>query len=398
MAAHRLTTEEFIRRAKKKFKDQITFEKTNYTTKKNRVTVTCVVHGDFDVLPLNYLKQGIACTRCSGYKVTKEDFIEKARKRFGDIYDYSKVVYKNTYTKVEIVCRKHGSFWMTPITHYDGGSGCRSCFYERKILSFDDFVGRAKEKHGNFYDYSKVNITHTDKHVKIICPKHGVFKQKPRVHLDGSGCVECYYERNRSTAEQFITNAKDIHGDRYDYSKVVYTHNKAKVEIICPKHGSFYITPNSHLTGPTGCTKCIESKGETRIRTFLEKHGIEYVKEYKVDGYPYRYDFYIPHLKMFIEHHGQQHFKPVERFGGVEAWNELLARDEAKVKLAKELGYYLLETTYRLMERNGMEIALEMALRFRGHVFQEGTTITSNGPHITDNVILENLPNCGNLP
>lgn len=58
----------------------------------------------------------------------------------------------------------------------------------------------------------------------------------------------------RKTKEEFIKEAKAIHGDKYDYSKVEYKNNKTKVAIICPKHGEFQQTPNDHLHG--GCMKC----------------------------------------------------------------------------------------------------------------------------------------------
>lgn len=385
MAAKRLTTEEFIRRVKEKFGDKFTFEKTAYTTKNTGVVVTCGVHGDISVNPDRFIRFSSGCSRCTGSVVTEADFIARSREVFGDVYDYSKIRYKNTSTKVEVVCRKHGPFFTVPYSHYANKAGCMKCFWDRKLLTLDEFIAKAKAAHGERYDYSMTVYRSGSSLVEIGCPIHGIFLQKPRVHADGAGCTQCFLDRYRSNSDEFIKKAKVIHGERYDYSRVRYAGNKTKVEVVCRNHGSFWVTPNCHLTGPAGCSKCRESKGETRIRVFLEKHGLEHTREYKTPPFQYRFDFYIPKYKMLIEHHGHQHFKPVELFGGMQGYLERVKNDEIKRDIARQHGYYLVETDFRLMEKNGIEIALEMALSFRGHVFEKGSTITNNtGPRITE--------------
>lgn len=385
MAAKRLTTEEFINRVKKKYGDKFTFEKTEYVTKNKRVIVTCKTHGDINVIPDGFIRFSSGCSRCNGNEITKADFIKKSIEVFGDVYDYSNVEYINTTTKVEVFCRKHGPFFTVPYLHYAKKTGCMKCFWDRKLLTLEEFITKAKEIHGERYDYSMTVYRSSTSLVEIGCPTHGVFLQKAHVHMYGAGCTQCYLDRNRSTGDEFIGKAKVIHGERYDYSRVRYAGNKTKVELICRNHGSFWVTPNSHLTGPAGCSKCKESKGESRIRVFLEKHGLEYIKEYKTVPFQYRYDFYIPKYNMLIEHHGHQHFRPVELFGGMQQYLDRIKNDEIKRDIAKQHGYYLLETDFRLMEKNGIEIILEMALRFKGHVFEEGKTISSStGPRITE--------------
>lgn len=60
---------------------------------------------------------------------------------------------------------------------------------------------------------------------------------------------------NKLTIEEFIKKAKSVHGDKYDYSKVVYKNHMTKVCIICPIHGEFWQTPNNHLSNH-GCPYC----------------------------------------------------------------------------------------------------------------------------------------------
>jgi rubrerythrin len=125
----------------------------------------------------------------------------------------------------------------------------------------DDFIRSARKVHGDKYDYSKVVYKNNKTDVCIICPIHGEFYQTPNSHLKGRGCPICGGTK-KSTKEDFIIKAKQVHGDKYDYSKVVYVNNQIKVCIICPIHGEFYQTPKNHLSGQ-GCPKCSGNKNYT---------------------------------------------------------------------------------------------------------------------------------------
>ena len=109
-------------------------------------------------------------------KLTQKEFIERARKVHGNKYDYSKVIYKNSSTKVCIVCPKHGEFWQIPNSHLQG-IGCPKCGDlkkgEYKKSNTDNFINRAKEVHGNKYDYSKSVYKGVHDKICIICPEHG---------------------------------------------------------------------------------------------------------------------------------------------------------------------------------------------------------------------------------
>lgn len=120
-------------------------------------------------------------------KLTQDEAIEKFREKQGFKYDYSKVVYVNMTTKVEIGCLKHGSFWKRPGTHLNQLQGCPKCSSEKirtaLALSNTEFVTRAVAIHGNLYNYSKVVYVNSFTKVKIICRTHGLFWQKPGVHI-----------------------------------------------------------------------------------------------------------------------------------------------------------------------------------------------------------------------
>ena len=211
-------------------------------------------------------------------KNTLEDFIKKSQQIHNNKYDYSKVEYINNRTKVCIICPEHGEFWQTPHSHlYD--CGCCKCKYDqskqRLLLTTEDFINKAIQIHGDKYTYSKVNYIGAEEKVCIICPKHGEFWQTPSGHLSGYGCPKCYDERRganlRDDLTTFISKAKQIHGDKYDYSKVKYINSRTEICIICPEHGEFWQTPNKHLHTKYGCPLC---RKEIQIKNKEKKQYI----------------------------------------------------------------------------------------------------------------------------
>lgn len=166
---------------------------------------------------------------------TTDDFIIDAKKVHGDKYDYSKVVYENSKTKVEIVCSKHGSFWQEPGSHLNG-RGCTGCYGSKK-KNTKQFIKEAQNIHGEKYDYSKVKYKNNICKIKITCSKHGEFLQAPVKHLSGRGCPNCKLDKFRLTSETFIKKSRKIHDNKYDYSEVEYNGYYNNVVIICSKHG-----------------------------------------------------------------------------------------------------------------------------------------------------------------
>lgn len=127
-----------------------------------------------------------------------------------------------------------------------------------KKITTQQFIEKAKQIHGNKYNYTKTNYINSTTKVCIICPEHGEFWQLPQNHFK-YGCKECGNENTgkhkRKSTEKFIEQSIKIHNNRYDYSKVEYKTKNDKVCIICPEHGEFWQIANNHLKGH-GCPKC----------------------------------------------------------------------------------------------------------------------------------------------
>lgn len=151
-----------------------------------------------------------------------------------------------------------------------------------------------KKIHGKKYDYSNVDYQGMRVKVEIICPKHGPFVTTPNSHIyQKTGCPQCKKENgisSRKTTKQFVKEAKKIHGKKYDYSLVEYKGNKQKVTLICSDHGSFQITPNSHLSHKHGCPACANIRTAKALRGKLKttrEHFIARCKKVHGDRYDY---------------------------------------------------------------------------------------------------------------
>lgn len=124
----------------------------------------------------------------------------------------------------------------------------------------EDFIKKATLLYGSEFNYSEVDYKSAKSKVTIICPLHGKYQLKPNAHLNGTGCPTCGIQRrnslNKFSTESFVESAKEVHGELFDYSKVKYVSSKAKVEIICRKHGVFRMNKDNHVCGKQGCPVC----------------------------------------------------------------------------------------------------------------------------------------------
>lgn len=190
--------------------------------------------------------------------LNKESFVKKARIIHGEKYNYDKFLYVSAKQKSIITCKKHGDFEQTP-DHHIRGQGCKKCA-GNEIKNKKYFIERSLKKHGNLYIYDKVKYVNRNVKVEIVCKKHGSFFQSPFNHYAGKGCEKCTGEitskRCRKKFKEFLKEANDIHGNKYEYVEETYLTALRKMKVICKKHGVFEITPNKHLSLKRGCQSC----------------------------------------------------------------------------------------------------------------------------------------------
>lgn len=370
------TTEDFIRNAQKIWGDRYDYSKSEYVSARAKLIVICQEHGDFLISPNSHL-QGHGCAKCSkNKKYTTKDFIEAARRRHGDYYDYSESEYVNSTSLIKIICPKHGPFQQRAGNHLRG-IGCPKCGDEsggkHRLSNTEEFIRKATTIHGDKYDFSRVNYTLATEKVPIICKEHGEFWATPQSILAGHGCPVCAGNLQLDTAE-FIRRANEVHDNFYDYSKSVYTRNQDKVCIIChqkykngKEHGEFWQNAGSHLHG-CGCPRCNASHLEKQVRTLLGLHNFSFVEQQTFDwliDISHMYlDFFLPDYGVAIECQGNQHFIPQDIWGGEDNLRLIQRRDHLKKQLCNEHGieviyysnlhisypYYVIEDQGQLIE------------------------------------------------
>ena len=278
-----------------------------------------------------------------------EYFKNECNKIHNNKYDYSLVNYEHIHDVIQIICPEHGEFLQTPHSHLRGGR-CHTCarlsHKDKVTRTQDEFIKLAKEVHGDKYDYSKTNYNTSSDKIIIGCPVHGEFKQRASSHLK-YGCARCGADAIMHTTESFIKRAKKLHKNRFDYSKTVYEHSTKPVTIICKEHGEFTQIASEHIRSRApGCKSCFYSKGEGIITDILMKNKIKFIREHKLGYTKYRYDFYLPDINVLIEYDGELHYIAVDYFGGVDTLNKIKNNDSIKNVLAETHNIPLIRIPY----------------------------------------------------
>ena len=322
----------FINKAKQVHGDKYDYSKVNYVNAHTKVCIICPKHGEFWQTPDSHLR-GSGCSKCSFIStankkaLTSKEFIEKAKQVHGDKYDYSKIEYVNTKTPVCIICPKHGEFWQTPNGHLSGNN-CPLC--KGKQMNQNVFLKRMKDKYGDLYDLTKANYVKSNIPV-IIGYKNTFFEIEPRKILNSKKPI---LKKRITNINSFIEKAKQVHGDKYDYSKVNYIKSTSKVCIICPKHGEFWQRPNDHLNGYGCmlCKESkLERKLSLFLDKKNIKYIRQYYAPFLSEKYSHQsLDFYLPDYNIVIECQGRQHFEPIKYFGGNDKLKKQILLDTTK--------------------------------------------------------------------
>lgn len=240
-------------------------------------------------------------------KLTNNDFIERSNNLHKNFYKYIDE-YKNAQTKIKIICPKHGEFYQKPYSHLQG-IGCPKCGFEKSSSQsrkkIELFINHSNKIHNNYYNYNKVLYKNNKENIIITCPKHGDFNQIPQHHLNGHGCPICAPKKENKSNDVFITQSSKIHDNKYHYNDS-YKGAHIPINIVCPIHGTFSQTPNSHLKG-RGCPDCQWGNSSKMEKNWLDILNIDKIYRnvfIKIDGRIYKFDAYIPETNTIYEFYG----------------------------------------------------------------------------------------------
>ena len=233
----------FLERAKNAHNNKFDYSKVDYVNNSTPVIIICPEHGEFLQEPYSHMVLKFGCQKCAKEK------------------------------------QKHRN---KPIKHY---------------------IEKSNLTHNNKFDYSLIKDEKIKRETKvpIKCENGHIFYQNFHDHASGNGCPYC--AKLCVDTESFIKLSREKHGDKYDYSKVEYKKQKDKVVIICPKHGEFKQNPSNHYFLGRGCPYCKTSKGEERVKKFLSKNKIDFIQQKTFvdckDKNVLPFDFYITNYYIF---------------------------------------------------------------------------------------------------
>lgn len=261
----KLSQEEVIRRFREAHGDKFDYSKTVYVNASTPLTYICPKHGEITQYFQNHIEYG--CPECNKERRKQEGlqvFLTKAKEKFGDKFDYSKVEYVDVDTPVLIRCPKHGWFEQTPYQHLKSVYGCEACYddnrgylmstmQKKSEMNQDElnahFINMARKIHGDKYDYGKSVFKTWREDVIITCSEHGDFHQKAGDHLRGLGCPTCammtLQENQRLFRERYIERVREKFGDRFDLSECDYKGLQYPVTIFDNDTQKTYTIPNA---------------------------------------------------------------------------------------------------------------------------------------------------------
>jgi len=285
----------FIKKANVVHNDFYDYTLVNYVNSLTKVCIKCPLHNEFMQSPGNHI-QGQGCPTCghnnAGFirRKTTEQFIKEANKVHNNFYDYSLVEYISRSENVRIICPVHNEEFLQSVGNHLQGKGCIKCGWDNSSKlqqkTTDWFIKKAQKKHGLKYDYSLVVYKNIKSKVYIKCLNHGPWLQSAAKHLCGQGCKKC---ASLKTTSEFIKDAKEVHGDFYNYSLVVYKSSREKVIIKCPKHDQFLQVPAKHIFG-RGCPYCANNSISKKETNWLNEIGIpKKFRQYKINFDDYTY-------------------------------------------------------------------------------------------------------------
>jgi len=301
----KLPYEELIKQFKEIHNNKYRYKKFEYINKgKDKIKIYCKKHKLYFYQTIKYHQQGrLGCPLCKKEVQKKRQFysqekiIERIKKVHNNKYNLSKIEYKGINNKIELVCYKHGKFWIKPNDLINNKQGCSKCGNEfrgnkqRKPLS--QFIKEAIKIYGNEYDYSKVNYINCDTIIIIICKKHGEFKSSPYKHLNNNiGCPFC---KTKFSFETITKQVLDIYNLNYEYQ---YKFSECRNQLPLPFDFAIF-----------------EDKEKTK-------------------------------LKFLIECQGLQHYKIIDYFGGEKGYTYRKKNDYIKKEYCNSNNIMLLEIKY----------------------------------------------------
>lgn len=325
-----------------------------YINAKTPILHHCLLHNILWRISPNGALQGYGCAVCKKEKNSIK--MRKSHQQYvNEVASVNQDVdvvgqYVNVNTPIAHRCKIHDFVWNTTPAVILQGCGCPLCWREKlsagRLKGHTDYVAEVELMHPNIEVVEKYINART----KILhrCKVDGYqWMAQPDSVLSGCGCPKCAGNLKKTT-DSYIKEVNDVNAN----IEVLEEYINAKTPILhkCKIDGYKWLAqPTNVLTG-YGCPQCNESHGEKSVCRWLDMHRIEYIMQHRFsecrNKQPLPFDFYLPSFNICIEYDGEQHFRPVDFFGGVEKFTQRQRNDEIKTKYCEGNNIRLLRIPY----------------------------------------------------
>lgn len=265
----------FLEKARKAHGNKYDYSHVDFVRKSDHVKILCPHHGPFTQSVENHTRKTkpAGCKACGievrrqHFKRTNDEFIGLSKEKFGNLFDYSLVDYINQDTKITLVCKTHGEFTVTPVSHLQSPTGCPRCSKEAcdrdRIMPFSIVHGKLKSVHGDKYRFIENTYKGTDSKISFACPIHGQREQHVYNLLNGHGCSMCDTDTIR-TIDDFQFKLNTLYGDMFKVLSKEWQGQLVPHWVMCRYGHKLNIPPRIYYN-LYGCPKCNDEKETTAI-------------------------------------------------------------------------------------------------------------------------------------
>jgi very-short-patch-repair endonuclease/ribosomal protein S18 len=344
----RLTHDEYVERTNAIHNNIEVLEE--YKGRKTKILHKCNVHNYEWYTSPNTILAGKGCPKCSGsYRRTHEDYVNELKDKNPNLEVIGTFI--DVDTKILHRCKIHDYVFEKFPSLALKGSGCIKCATDMKKEHFtkthEQYASELQEIHPDIevvgeYINSKTKILHrckVDGYEWLSIPDN--------VLRNSIGCPVCSGNNHR-THEEYVQKLKEINPNVEVVGQ--YINSQTKILHRCIIHNyEWYAYPNNFIKG-NGCPLCASSNGEKIIEKWLKFNHVKYEPQKKFykckDKRNLPFDFYLPEHNICIEYDGEQHYEPIEFFGGDEAFIIRQRHDKLKTDYCENNGIKLVRIAY----------------------------------------------------
>lgn len=322
-----------------------------YIDAKTKILHRCKVDGNEWLPQPASVLQGHGCPKCY-FRKSSSDRMKSHEDYLQELYEINKNIepieqYMGNDIKIKHRCFIDGNIWLVSPHMTLSGTGCPKCALRSKTMSHKEYVCRLYDISPHIIVLGKYINANTKILHKCLIDGNEWFA-RPHQMLGGSDCPICDQRNRTKTHEQYVQEVAVSNPNIEILGK--YVNNKTEIECRCKIDGYIWTPRADSILFDTGCPMCNLSHGEKEISNYLTLHHIDFIPQYTFDDcrntFCLPFDFYLPSYNICIEYDGEQHFRPIDFWGGEDGFRKRKTNDGIKNNFCSLSNIKLLRIRY----------------------------------------------------